>query len=348
MTRRGRRPHNGLLTEREHEVLDLIRLGLSNAEIADRLAIVRETVKWHVSEILSKLGVETREEAAAWQQEEFLDGRSLRRLGGVPLVLRLAGASLVAATVAGVSVFGWAVISTSGGDDGEQAVAATASSNPSGLVSERGSSTPTPIGTPGPFGTPTPTAVALEPPTPRPQPLPNHNDQTPTINPISAVVTLTPTPTPTPQPPSTGRDTPPTQTPTAIVYPTLPDRGPLPTPTERCLNDWDCDGWPDAVEQQYGSQYTSEYSTPEGAAFDAAYGQSTCSDGIDNDRDGWVDGADAGCGGSEVPRPTPQFTPTARPITPTPPEPTPHFDTPFPTLNYPSWPATGTPFPLPT
>jgi Response regulator containing a CheY-like receiver domain and an HTH DNA-binding domain len=214
-------------------VLDLIRRGLSNAEIADRLAIARETVKWHVSEILSKLGVETREAAAAWHQEELLEGRSLRRLGGVPLMLRLAGASLVAATVAGVAVFGWAVVATNGGDGGDQAVAATASSS----VSERESTTPTPFGTPAPFGSPTPTAVWFAPPTPTPQPLPNYSDQPatpvdgtelPTNDPIPPITTPTPTATPKLLPPSTEHDTPPTPSP---PEPGPTEIGTTPTPT---------------------------------------------------------------------------------------------------------------------
>ena len=51
------------LTEREWEVLDFLHEGLSTAEIADRLSISPVTVRRHVSEILRKLRVDSREEA---------------------------------------------------------------------------------------------------------------------------------------------------------------------------------------------------------------------------------------------------------------------------------------------
>jgi NarL family two-component system response regulator LiaR len=61
----GPRPLGSDLTKREREVLALMVKGMSNEEIAGHLVIMASTVKYHVSNILSKLGATTRTEAVA-------------------------------------------------------------------------------------------------------------------------------------------------------------------------------------------------------------------------------------------------------------------------------------------
>jgi NarL family two-component system response regulator LiaR len=59
-----------LLTEREMEVLKLIAKGYSNEKIAGQLVISVGTVKGHVSNILSKLHLVDRTQAAAYAWQE--------------------------------------------------------------------------------------------------------------------------------------------------------------------------------------------------------------------------------------------------------------------------------------
>ena len=58
------------LTPREREVMDLVAQGLSNKHIGLRLSLQEKTVKHHMTQILSKLGVSNRTEAALqWRQQ---------------------------------------------------------------------------------------------------------------------------------------------------------------------------------------------------------------------------------------------------------------------------------------
>ncbi len=57
--------HHEPLTERELEILRLVCQGMSNQEIADRLALSVGTVKTHVHSIFGKLGARDRPQAIA-------------------------------------------------------------------------------------------------------------------------------------------------------------------------------------------------------------------------------------------------------------------------------------------
>jgi DNA-binding NarL/FixJ family response regulator len=64
----------GVLTRREREVLACLGEGLSNAEIADRLAMAEATAKTHVSRLLAKLELRSRVQAAVLAQELGVTG----------------------------------------------------------------------------------------------------------------------------------------------------------------------------------------------------------------------------------------------------------------------------------
>ena len=57
---------DGELTAREQEVAALLAEGLTNGQVAERLFISPKTAAVHVSNILTKLGLSSRAEIAAW------------------------------------------------------------------------------------------------------------------------------------------------------------------------------------------------------------------------------------------------------------------------------------------
>ena len=124
---RGGRPrHPDVLTPAEWRVLDALREGGTNAEIAARLGLSPDTVKSHISNMLAKLELRDRRALAAWRPDA-----PRRRLGGVvPAALWSLGRPLAwvgagVATLAGVALVVVALVALEGlvEGDGEPAAA---------------------------------------------------------------------------------------------------------------------------------------------------------------------------------------------------------------------------------
>ena len=111
MGQRGRPPHPDILTPRQWEVLDLLREGLSDQQIAERLDLTLAGAKYHVSEILTKLGVASREEAAAWQPPQPPRPWWQRALA-LSLAWKAAGVAVLVATAVGIGALAWGVANT--------------------------------------------------------------------------------------------------------------------------------------------------------------------------------------------------------------------------------------------
>ena len=149
MTQRGRgRPrHPGILTAAEQRVLEELRRGGTNAEIAVRLGVTLDAVKFHVSNMLGKLELDSRHQLAAWRPEPR---RRLFGLLAVPVTLEPVGRVLVwagvaAAGTAAVGVVAVVLIVLSSLDGSEQQLAFAPSATP----------TPTAAATPEPEDGPT-------------------------------------------------------------------------------------------------------------------------------------------------------------------------------------------------
>ena len=63
---RGRPPHDDILTPAEWRVVEFVRHGLGNRQIAERQGVSMDAVKFHVANALAKLGFESRAELRAW------------------------------------------------------------------------------------------------------------------------------------------------------------------------------------------------------------------------------------------------------------------------------------------
>jgi len=66
MPKRGRPPHDDQLTPAEWRVVEAVRHGMSNREIAERRRISLDAVKFHVANALQKLGLKNRAALRRW------------------------------------------------------------------------------------------------------------------------------------------------------------------------------------------------------------------------------------------------------------------------------------------
>lgn len=124
MRARGRPRHPGTLTARQFEVWQLLREGLTYDEIAARLHLSHDGVKFHVADILRRLGVTNRYDAAAWEPESSEGPHRTRGLLPAPFAkptlttfAYVAGAAVIAVSLAFVALLSWGVVSDAISDD---------------------------------------------------------------------------------------------------------------------------------------------------------------------------------------------------------------------------------------
>lgn len=287
MALRGRPRHPGVLTPREWDVYKLLKRGLTNEQIADRLGITLDGAKYHVSSILSKLGASSRVEASRMRPVEAVPA-GWRSWGWLLTLGKAAGVAMAAGTIVGAGVFGYSAFFKGAAEESIDDVART-SVEASGLINNAGgelqetgdsSAAPTPAG-PGDRGgaaiigdaggpgsstndgggtAPAPASVASTTPTPtkpgatpcvgcNPPPAPTSGSG-PTGTPGSSgtpAATAKPTPRPTPTP---------TATPTAA---------PTPAPTEHDVASPPATETPEPTETPKPSETPQPTETPHGS-----------------------------------------------------------------------------------
>lgn len=115
------------LTERQREVLALVAAGKTNFEIAQELGITLEGAKYHVREVMGKLNVESREEAAAWYRHQRRPTTRFATFvrGLIPAagIWKAAAGVTAGVAVAGIGALAVYAFTQSGSDDPPPAVA---------------------------------------------------------------------------------------------------------------------------------------------------------------------------------------------------------------------------------
>ena len=76
LLKRGRPPHDDVLTPAEWRVLAYVQLGRSNPEIADHLGVSVNTVRYHLSNLLAKSERDSRRELVGWRPQGLTGARA--------------------------------------------------------------------------------------------------------------------------------------------------------------------------------------------------------------------------------------------------------------------------------
>ena len=173
--RRGRPRHPDILTPAEWRVLDELRAGGTNVEIAVRLGVSPDAVKFHISNMLAKLGLEDRQQLASWDRDP--ERGRLRALLAIPVALGSLARPLVwlgagTAVLAGAAAIAVVLVVVSVSDDAvpviplatptpiSPTVGATSSPQPAPPSTVSPTPTPQETPTPAPTATPSPTTSA--------------------------------------------------------------------------------------------------------------------------------------------------------------------------------------------
>jgi len=132
------RPTLDRLTEREQDVARLMARGLTNGEIANELGIGFSTAKTHVSQVIAKLGVATREQAVREWRARHRFSRWVRGIAGGLSIGTAAKVGGAVAAAAGAVVIGVAIVASPGSDS------APANSVADSAPAAQGDAAPTP------------------------------------------------------------------------------------------------------------------------------------------------------------------------------------------------------------
>lgn len=105
MSKRGRPPHADVLTPAEWKVAEQLRHGRSNRAIAASIGVSPDAVKYHVANILAKLGFASRREVQTWDGVDAQSARASGNAGETRMTGRLTQIARTTADIVAARAF---------------------------------------------------------------------------------------------------------------------------------------------------------------------------------------------------------------------------------------------------